>query len=132
MGGTPRCTRAAIANAPPFKTGVTAFTLGLGKIVAPMAFVYAPVLLIVSSTGFSLGEFLLAASTCIFGVVCLSAAVSGFMLARMNGLERVMFALAGLVLISPNLTANAIGLALVAPGIVRQIASRRSAAPATA
>ena len=59
----PVCTSAyaaaAIANSNPFKTGMSAFTLGLGKIVAPMAFVYAPVLLIVSSSGFDLLEFFL-------------------------------------------------------------------------
>ena len=57
----PVCTSAyaaaAIANANPFRTGISAFTLGLGKVVAPMAFVYAPVLLFVSSTGFDLWEF---------------------------------------------------------------------------
>ena len=50
----PVCTSAyaaaAIANSNPFRTGIAAFTLGLGKVVAPMAFVYAPVLLFVSST----------------------------------------------------------------------------------
>ncbi|MEM9431915.1 MAG: TRAP transporter fused permease subunit, partial [Pseudomonadota bacterium] len=57
----PVCTSAyaaaAIANSNPFRTGISAFTLGLGKVVAPMAFVYAPVLLLVSSTGFDLWEF---------------------------------------------------------------------------
>ncbi|MEO1795358.1 MAG: TRAP transporter large permease subunit, partial [Pseudomonadota bacterium] len=54
----PVCTSAyaaaAIANSNPFRTGISAFTLGLGKVIAPMAFVYAPVLLFVSSTGFDL------------------------------------------------------------------------------
>ncbi len=126
----PVCTSAyaaaAIANSPPFKTGVTAFTLGLGKIVAPMAFVYAPVLLIVSSTGFDIWDFLFAAITCVTGVVFLSAAVSGFLLANAGRIERVLLAIAGVILISPNLTANLVALAIATPAIIMQITGRRS------
>ena len=71
----PVCTSAyaaaAIAGSNPFRTGISAFTLGLGKVVAPMAFVYAPVLLFVSSTGFrSLGVHLHGGTSCIAGVIC--------------------------------------------------------------
>lgn len=125
----PVCTSAyaaaAIANSPPFKTGISAFTLGLGKVVAPMAFVYAPVLLFVSSTGFDLWEFTYSATSCIMGVVSLSAAVVGFWLAPMGVLNRILCALAGLVFIAPSLSADFLALIIASPAIITQVMARR-------
>ena len=126
----PVCTSAyaaaAIANANPFRTGISAFTLGLGKVVAPMAFVYAPVLLIVSETGFDLVEFLYVGGSCIAGVVALSAAVVGYFLAPMNVLERVLCAVAGLVFIAPSWEADLFSLALLIPvALMQALAQRR-------
>lgn len=127
----PVCTSAyaaaAIANSPPFKTGVSAFTLGLGKIVAPMAFVYAPVLLFVSSTGFDLWEFTYSATSCLAGVVALSAAVVGYWLAPMGPLNRILCAIAGLVFIAPSLSADAAALIIASPAVLTQIIAKRRA-----
>ncbi len=127
----PVCTSAfaaaAIANANPFRTGVSAFTLGLGKIVAPMAFVYAPVLLIVSSAGFDLLEFTYVSITCIAGVIALSTSVVGYFLAPMGRLERVLAAFGGLVLIAPDLQADLIAIVLLSPAIAMQFAAKRRA-----
>lgn len=124
----PVCTSAyaaaAIANAPPFKTGISAFTLGLGKIVAPMAFVYAPVLLFVSSTGFDLWEFTYSAASCIAGVVALSAAVVGFWLVPMGVINRILCAIAGLVFIAPSLSADLLALIIASPAIITQVIGR--------
>ena len=70
--------RRAIANANPFRTGISAFSLGLGKVVAPMGLrLRRPVLLFVSSTGFDWVTFSYTAASAIAGVVCLSAAGRG-------------------------------------------------------
>jgi len=125
----PVCTSAyaaaAIANSNPFRTGLSAFTLGLGKVVAPMAFVYAPVLLIVSSTGFDLWEFIYSATSCIIGVISLSTAVVGYWLVPMKAISRWVTGLAGLVFIAPSLQADALGLAMIAPIVIAQLAARR-------
>jgi len=124
----PVCTSAyaaaAIANSNPFRTGISAFSLGLGKIVAPMAFVYAPVLLFVSSSGFDLLEFSYTASSCIAGVVALSAAVVGYWLAPMNAFERILATIAGLVFIAPSWEADIFSLAIIAPVIIWQFTKR--------
>ncbi len=126
----PVCTSAyaaaAIANSNPFRTGISAFTLGLGKVVAPMAFVYAPVLLFVSSTGFDLWEFSYTAASCIAGVIALSAAVVGYWLAPMGTIFRILMAVAGLVFIAPSLQADLAALIIAAPAIISQIIQRRS------
>ncbi len=132
----PVCTSAyaaaAIANSNPFKTGISAFTLGLGKVLAPMAFVYAPVLLIVSSTGFNFLEFSYTAASCVLGVVALSSAVVGFFLAPMAWYERVLAAFAGLVAIAPTWQSDLVALAIVSPVIMTQLMARRRVAAASA
>ncbi|MEM1164238.1 MAG: TRAP transporter large permease subunit, partial [Pseudomonadota bacterium] len=125
----PVCTSAyaaaAIANSNPFRTGISAFTLGLGKVVAPMAFVYAPVLLIVSSTGFDLWEFTYTALSCIAGVVSLSASVVGYWYAPMHWTERVLAALAGIIFIAPTLSADLVAIGVLLPVIVAQYAKHK-------
>ena len=124
----PVCTSAyaasAIANSNPFRTGIAAFALGLGKVVAPMAFVYAPVLLFVSSAGFDLWEFTYTAVSCIAGVISLSAAVVGYWLAPMGVVFRILSALAGLIFIAPSLQADLLALIVVAPAILSQALAR--------
>ncbi len=131
----PVCTSAyaaaAIANSNPFRTGLSAFTLGLGKVIAPMAFVYAPVLLFVSSTGFNLWEFTYTATSCIAGVIALSAAVVGYWLKPLNIASRILMAIAGVIFVAPSLTADLIALAVASPVIVSQLIARnRSHSPA--
>ena len=125
----PVCTSAyaaaAIANSNPFRTGISAFTLGLGKVVAPMAFVYAPVLLFVSSTGFDFVEFSYTATSCIAGVIALSAAVVGYWLMPMGVVARILCAIAGLVFIAPSYKADLFALLVVAPVVIWQILARR-------
>ncbi|WP_179381025.1 TRAP transporter permease [Jannaschia marina] len=129
----PVCTSAyaaaAIANSNPFRTGISAFTLGLGKIVAPMAFVYAPVLLLVPGT-FELWPFVYTSLSAIAGVVCLSGAVVGFLLARADPVSRILLAVAGLVFIAPGLGADIVACLIAAPAFALQLLGRRRAAAA--
>ncbi|MFK7764349.1 MAG: TRAP transporter permease [Roseobacter sp.] len=125
----PVCTSAyaaaAIANSNPFRTGISAFSLGLGKVVAPMAFVYAPVLLFVSSTGFDLWEFTYTATSCIAGVIALSTAVVGYWLTPMGAVFRVLMAIAGLVFIAPSLQADLVAALIASPAVLSQLIARR-------
>ena len=120
----PVCTSAyaaaAIANSNPFRTGLSAFTLGLGKIIAPMAFVYAPVLLIVSTSGFDLIEFTYTGASAIAGVVALSAAVVGYFNVKMSVLTRILAFAAGIIFIAPSLEADLLALVLSVPILLEQ------------
>lgn len=125
----PVCTSAyaaaAIANSNPFRTGVSAFTLGLGKIVAPMAFVYAPVLLLGTVENLDVVAFGVIALTCVLGIVSLSVAVIGFWLAPLGLVFRWLAALAGLILIAPSVWADVVALVLLAPVILSQLRAVR-------
>jgi TRAP-type uncharacterized transport system fused permease subunit len=108
---------AGMAGSDPFKTGNTAFRLGLGKALVPFVFVFAPSLLLVVPN-FSWQEFAVAFAGCSLGILFLSAALSKFMLVPMLAWERILCAVAALPLIAP-------GIGLVVPVLVRQIVALR-------
>jgi len=117
---------ASMAGADPFKTGNTAFRLALGKALVPFVFAFSPALLIVAP-GFTLGEFAVTLAGCVIGIIMLSAAFSGWWLARLAHWERWWLAVASLPTIAPGLSSTILGIGLALPVILRQLAARRSA-----
>ncbi len=118
---------AGMAGADPFRTGNTAFRLGLGMILEPFVFVFSPSLLLVTAD-FTWSNFLVAFIGCTLGITILGAALSGFMLVRTVYWERPLLVLAAILLVVPELTSSLIGIALAVPVLVRQFSSYRSAA----
>ena len=64
---------AGMAGSDPFKTGNTAFRLGITKLIVPFVFVFSPSLLI-SVQGFTWYDFFVTLVGCMVGLVLLSAA----------------------------------------------------------
>ena len=118
---------AGMAGADPFRTGNTAFRLGLGKALVPFVFVFSPSLLLVVP-GFTWTDFLIAFTGCIVGITCLGAALSGWMLTRTAAWERVLLIVAALLLVAPELYSSLLGALLVLPVLIRQVAQWRPAA----
>jgi TRAP transporter 4TM/12TM fusion protein len=114
---------AGIAGANPFKTGLSAFSLGIGKLLVPMVFVYSPAMLIVLDDYFTWQEFLSTVITCGLGVFLLSASVAGYFLVNMNGPSRLMFGLAGLFLVAPSWTSTMYAILFAAPVLAFQLFS---------
>ena len=119
---------AGIAGANPFRTGISAFTLGIGKLMVPMVFVYAPVMLVVLPEYFTWGGFLQVSLTCALGVFVIAAAISGYLYARLNTLWRFLIGIIGLLLVAPSWESDVIALVLAAPVVLAQLATRRKAA----
>lgn len=117
---------ASMAGADPFKTGNTAFRLGLAKALVPFVFVYSPSMLLVTK-GFTWAEFFETTIGCVIGVVMLAASLTGYGLARMPKWERLWLGAASILVISPNRTATLIGLAMGIPVLLRQLTSWRAA-----
>src|SRR6185295_4611456 len=65
---------ASMAGADPFKTGNTAFRLGMAKALVPFVFVYAPSMLIVTQ-GFTLYAFIETVTGCLIGILLLASAL---------------------------------------------------------
>jgi TRAP-type uncharacterized transport system fused permease subunit len=121
---------ASMAGADPFKTGNTAFRLGLAKALVPFVFVYGPAMLIVTK-GFTWPLFLEITITCGLGVIMLAAALTGFALVKMSRIEQIWLALSAILVMSPSRTATIVGLAASIPVLLRQFAVwRASAVPA--
>jgi TRAP transporter 4TM/12TM fusion protein len=111
---------ASMAGADPFRTGNTAFRLGLGKALVPFVFVYGPSLLLVT-TGFNWLDFLITLFGCVAGIVLLSAAFAAYALAPLRAWERWLLAFAAFPTIAPGLVSTTIGLLIASPVLVRQI-----------
>jgi TRAP transporter 4TM/12TM fusion protein len=116
---------ASMAGADPFKTGNTAFRLGLGKVLVPFVFVYGPSLLLVTPQ-FTWPDFMVTLFGCVAGIVLLSAAFAGYALAPLRAWERWLVAFAALPTIAPGLTSTAAGLLIASPVIIRQIVIARA------
>ena len=123
---------AGIAGANPFRTGVSAFTLGIGKLIVPMVFVYSPAMLIVLPEYFTWAAFLETAITCGFGVLMLAMSVSAYFVAPMPGPFRALIALAGIFMVAPGAESDLWALAFAAPVLAQQIIARRALRAETA
>jgi len=115
---------AGMAGSDPFKTGNTAFRLGMAKALVPFVFVFSPSLLIVAK-GFTLYDFTVTFVGCVLGITLLAATLSKFLLVEMTRAEQALCALAALLLIAPGLMPTIAGALLAVPMIVRQWAARR-------
>ena len=118
---------AGIAGSNPFRTGLSAFSLGIGKLLVPMVFVYSPAMLIVLDDYFTWQEFLLTVLTCGLGVFLLSASVAGYFLTNMSGPSRALFGIAGIFLVAPSFDSIIYAVVFAAPVLVTQLIAFRGA-----
>lgn len=117
---------AGMANSDPFKTGNTAFRLGLGKALVPFIFVFSPALLLVTK-GFDWGAFAIVFTACIVSILLLAGALSRFLLVEMKGWERALTFVAALVMIAPGIKMLLLGIAVGSPMLLSQVLRHREA-----
>ena len=112
---------AGIAGANPFKTGISAFSFGIAKLMVPMVFVYSPAMLIVLEEYFTWGAFLETTITCAIGIVMMATAVSAYGLTKMPTPFRLLMALAAVFMVAPGVTSDLYSLVLVLPVLIQQV-----------
>ena len=121
----PVCTSAyaaaAIAGSNPFRTGVSAFSLGIAKLLVPMVFVYSPAMLLVLDDYFTWPAFLETALTCAIGVAMMATAVSSYFIARMPTPMRILMALAAIFMVAPGANSDIYALVIATPVFIQQI-----------
>lgn len=115
---------AGIAGSNPFKTGNTAFRLGIAKALVPFVFVYSPALLLVVD-GFTWAAFTVTLAGAMMGIATLGVAFSGYLIAPMSKPERYWIASVSLLFIAPGLLTLFVGVVLLAPVAVLQLRARR-------
>jgi len=120
---------AGMAGSDPFKTGNTAFRLGMAKALVPFVFVFSPSLLIVAK-GFTLYEFGVTFVGCVIGIMFLAAALSKFLFVEMKRWEQAVCGAAALLMVAPGLVSTVLGAAVAAPVVLRQFAAWRGRRPA--
>lgn len=107
----------AISGGNALKTGVNASKLAIAAFLIPYIFVYSPVLLMIDATP---GALILATITALIGMVGLSTAMIGYLLAPVHWALRVVFFVGGLLMVSPGLMTDAIGALVLAAAIFIQ------------
>ncbi|MCU0539100.1 MAG: TRAP transporter permease [Desulfobacterales bacterium] len=107
---------AGIAGSDPWKTGVSAFQLGIAGFIIPFMFIYARELLCIGS----LGPILLALVSAMLGVTSLAAAVQRCLLTRTKWYEVLALYVVAFMLIKPGLLTDIIGGGLFAGILARQ------------
>ena len=120
---------AAIAQAKPMKTAVTATKLAIGAFIVPYVFALNPAMLFIDT---GVGEVILICITSLVGIFGVSASLEGYILGQMRWYERIMSAVGGLLLIYPGLVTDLIGLLLVAAVVAMQVIEKKKAQKAIA
>ncbi|WP_336367479.1 TRAP transporter permease [Marinobacter sp. C2H3] len=100
---------AAIANADPWKTSLTALRLGLASFLIPFIFVFGPSLLGLGSTT----AMIVNTVGAVIGVLAMSSALIGWCLVTMNAGLRLVLFVGAILLIMPGAIGDVVGLGLI-------------------
>ncbi|AOY76493.1 TRAP transporter permease [Clostridium formicaceticum] len=114
---------AGIAGGDSFKTGIQALKLGSAGFIIPYIFAMSPALLLIDVT---IVQAIVATITACLGVVAFASGVQGYFLTFTKFHERIMFLLAALFLIHPNMIIDFAGLALLVIPAVLQYSRYKS------
>ena len=114
---------AAIAQANPMKSAVTATKLAIGAFIVPYVFALNPAMLFIGTSGAL--EIILIVITSFVGIFAVSASLEGYIITRMPWYQRILSAAGGLMLIYPGILTDVIGLSLVAVAVILQIITKK-------
>ncbi|MCR9236693.1 MAG: TRAP transporter permease [Alphaproteobacteria bacterium] len=111
---------AGIAGSNPFKTGNTAFRLGIAKALVPFVFVYSPALLLVAD-GFTWWAFSITLAGAMMGIGSLGVAFSGYFLTNLPQAQRWWVGIVSFLFIAPGLATMGIGILAMMPILILQL-----------
>ena len=111
---------AGIAGSNPFKTGNTAFRLGIAKALVPFVFVYSPSLLLVAQ-GFDIYIFFQTLISAMIGIGLIGISFSGYLLKSVPIYQRWYLGVNSLFFIAPGIQSSILGLFLISPVIFLQL-----------
>lgn len=115
---------AAIAQANPMKTAITATKLAIGAFIVPYVFALNPALLLIDTSTIDVVVIVI---TSMIGMFSVAASLEGYFLHNMAWYERIACLTGGLLLIYPGLITDIIGVSLVAIVLVLQLLTRKRA-----
>lgn len=116
-----------VAKSEPMRTGVQAARLAIAAFLIPYIFVYSPQMLLIDVTFVNIIFIVI---TALIGIVCVAAALTGYLKHNMSIVERIAFCLGGVLLVTTDLKLNLIGAVILAIGIFTQRSKGRKGAMA--
>ena len=108
-----------IAKSNPFKTGNTAFRLGIAKALVPFVFVYSPSLLLITND-FDLIKLIVTVLGALMGIGLIGIAFTGYWIKPLKTFEQWFLGLAALLFVAPGLNSMIVGLIAISPTIYSQ------------
>lgn len=114
---------AGIAKADPIKTGINASKLAIAAFLVPYIFVYSPALLMIDVTLVQVVRIMI---TSLIGIVGVAAGVQGFLKVELNPIERILFFVGGLLLVTPSGQTDIVGAVILAVCYIIQRRKARS------
>lgn len=121
---------AAIGQANPMKTALQSTKLAIAAFIVPYVFALNPVMLLVDVNGPF--QVILISITSLLGIFGVSAGLEGYILTKMNPIQRIMSAAAGLMLIDTSVVTDVIGVALIVLTIMWQVFQKKTRTAAAA
>ena len=113
---------AAIAQANPMKTAITATKLAIGAFIVPYIFALNPDMLFIDTTAL---EVIQISITAFIGIYALSSSLQGYLLRPVSWYQRIILAVGGLLLIYPGLKTDLFGIGIVALIVILQLISKK-------
>ncbi|EKV56828.1 TRAP transporter, 4TM/12TM fusion protein [Brachyspira hampsonii 30446] len=112
---------AAIAKSDPLKTGIEATKLSIGAFIIPYMFIFNPDILMINTTISDVIPILITSLIGMFGV---SAGLEGYVFRKCKPYERILFIIAGLLSIYPEVYSDIIGIGMIVILVAVQILTR--------
>lgn len=114
---------AAIGQANPMKTAITATKLAIAAFIVPYIFALNPALLLIDT---SVWEVISICITAVVGILGVSASLEGWLIAAMPWYQRMISAIGGLLLIYPGAVSDVIGVVMVGAVVILQVIEKKN------
>ena len=108
-----------IAKSNPFKTGNTAFRLGIAKALVPFVFVYSPSLLLITGE-FQTNQLIITLIGTLIGIALIGIAFTGYWFRSLTKYEQILIGIGSLFFVAPGTGSMIIGLLIVLPMLFLQ------------
>ena len=103
-----------IAKSNPFRTGNTAFRLGIAKALVPFVFVYSPSLLLITGE-FQTNQLIITLIGTLIGIALIGIAFSGYWLRPLMKYEQIFVGIGSLFFVAPGIGSMVIGILIILP-----------------
>ena len=108
-----------IAKSNPFKTGNTAFRLGIAKALVPFVFVYSPSLLLITGE-FETNQLMITLIGTLIGIALIGIAFTGYWFRPLTKYEQILIGVGSLFFVAPGTGSMIIGLLIILPMLFLQ------------